>query len=245
MDIRTVVTISTLLLMTAESNQSTPGPNITEPPHTHSSIRGCSCPPIPSSPAPPTGLLSITWRSQCEGDVQLIFYHPANSSSPVCHGSKKTILNILRSVCENQRGCKNSMSWVKGEEQQGHNITENGAEEISCETLRVRCPVEVLPDVQGQLQAYRGGTAVLCCLLLVLVLIRFTRPTVRALQNRLSERRQNRWIGPTQSHSVAYRGKTAVQINEGEKRLSYPALERLAVSDSREPSSNRNSDYNL
>ncbi|KAI4832838.1 hypothetical protein KUCAC02_015782 [Chaenocephalus aceratus] len=67
MDIRTVVTISTLLLMTAESNQSTPGPNITEPPHTHSSTRGCSCPPIPSSPAPPTGLLSITWRSQCEG----------------------------------------------------------------------------------------------------------------------------------------------------------------------------------
>ncbi|KAK5900176.1 hypothetical protein CesoFtcFv8_009576 [Champsocephalus esox] len=229
----------------AKSNQSTPGPNITEPPHTHSSNRGCSCPPIPGSPAPPTGLLSITWRSQCEGDVQLIFYHPANSSSPVCHGSKKTILNILRSVCENQRGCKNSMSWVKGEEQQGHNITEHGAEEISCETLRVHCPVEVLPDVQGQLQAYRGGTAVLCCLLLVLVLIRFTRPTVRALQNRLSERRQNRWIGPTQSHSVAYRGKTAVQINEGEKRLSYPALERLAVGNSREPSSNRNSDYNL
>ncbi|KAK1875810.1 Pentatricopeptide repeat-containing protein mitochondrial [Dissostichus eleginoides] len=196
MDIRTVVTISTLLLMTAESNQSTPGPNITEPPHTYSSTRGCSCPPIPSSPAPPTGLLSITWRSQCEGDVQLIFYHPANSSSPVCHGSEKNILNILRSVCEHQRGCTNSMSWVKGEEQQGQKITENGAEEISCETLRVRCPVEVLPDV----------------------------PTVRALQNRLSERRQNRWIGPTQSHS---------------------ALERLAVSDSREPSSNRNSDYNF
>ncbi|XP_063740583.1 uncharacterized protein LOC134865104 isoform X2 [Eleginops maclovinus] len=225
MDIRTVVTISTLLLMTAESNQSTPGPNTTEPPHTSSSTRRCSCPPTPSSPAPPRGILSITW-SQCEGDVQLILYHHPNSSSPVCHGSEKNILNILRSVCENRRGCKDNLRWVKGKNQQGHNLTEDGAEEVHCEALRVHCQVE---DPQnGQLQAYRVGTAVLCCLLLVLVLIHFTRPTVRALQNRLSY----------------HRGKTAV-VNDGEKRLSYPALERLAVSDSREPSSNRNSDYNF
>ncbi|KAM9362918.1 uncharacterized protein cd5 [Symphorus nematophorus] len=99
-------------------------------------------------------------------------------------------------------------------------------------------------EAQGQLQAYKVVTALLCCVLLVLLLIRFTRPTVKALQKRLSDRRQNRWIGPTQSHSVSYhRGKTAVKNNDGEKRLSYPALERLTVSDSREPSSNRNSGY--
>ncbi|XP_068448288.1 uncharacterized protein [Clinocottus analis] len=131
--------------------------------------------------------------------------------------------------------------------QLGYVITTSGAEKrTSCETLRVQCKVEeVVPDVQGQLQAYRVVTALLCCVLLVLLLIRFTRPTVHALQKRLSERRQNRWIGPTQSHSVSYqRGKTAVKNNDEEKRLSYPALERLSVIDSREPSSNRNSDYN-
>ncbi|CAI5681607.1 T-cell surface glycoprotein CD5 [Oreochromis niloticus] len=97
-----------------------------------------------------------------------------------------------------------------------------------------------------QLKTYKVMTALLFCILLILFLMRFTRPTVKALQKRLSDRRQNRWIGPTQSHSVSYhRGKTAVKNNDGDKRHSYPALDRLVISDSREPSSNRNSDYNL
>ncbi|XP_028262478.1 uncharacterized protein LOC114436410 isoform X3 [Parambassis ranga] len=63
---------------------------------------------------------------------------------------------------------------------------------------------------------------------------------------KVSSRRQNRWVGPTQSHSVSYhRGKSTVKNSDGEKRLSYPALERLTISDSREPSSNRNSGYNF
>ncbi|XP_074520999.1 uncharacterized protein cd5 isoform X2 [Halichoeres trimaculatus] len=66
------------------------------------------------------------------------------------------------------------------------------------------------------------------------------------LQCKVSDRRQNRWVGPTQSHSVSYhQRKAAVQNPDREKRLSYPALERLTVSDSREPSSNRNSGYNF
>ncbi|XP_035771687.1 T-cell surface glycoprotein CD5 [Neolamprologus brichardi] len=98
----------------------------------------------------------------------------------------------------------------------------------------------------AQLKTYKVMTALLFCILLILFLMRFTRPTVKALQKRFSDRRQNRWIGPTQSHSVSYhRGKTAVTNNDGDKRHSYPALDRLVISDSREPSSNRNSDYNL
>lgn len=119
---------------------------------------------------------------------------------------------------------------------EGYDITERGATKTSdCEMLRITCKAEMTPDVQGQLKAYKVVTALLCCMLLILLLIRFTRPTVKALQKRFSDRRQNRWIGPTQSHSVSYhRGKTAVKNNDGDKRLSYPALERLTISDSRE-----------
>lgn len=263
MDLRTVLTISSILILTDESDQTTLGPNISVasfPTQTDSTSRDCSCPSAapatnaappssPSSSAPTLGLLTITWTSNCEGDVILTLYHPSISTSPVCHGSETTIRSLLRNVCENKEGCKDTPRWVKGRDKLtiGYDITESGAKERpSCEALRVRCTVKVLPDVQGQLQAFKVVTALLCCVLLVLLLIRFTRPTVKALQKRLSDRRQNRWIGPTQSHSVSYhRGKNTVKNNDVEKRVSYPALERLAVSDSREPSSNRNSDYNF
>ncbi|XP_074484792.1 uncharacterized protein cd5 [Sebastes fasciatus] len=257
MDLRTVVTILTLLLMTAESRsvQTKSGPNTTETTFpnqttpTTPATTACST-SSPSISAPDLGLLTITW-SKCVGDVNLILNHPYNSSSPVCYGSETNIQSVLRNVCENKKGCKDALHWVKGKNKlNGYDITDTGAEKRpECETLRIRCTVEVIPDdgLQGQLQGYKVVTALLCCVLLFLLLFRFTKPTVKALQKRFSNRRQNRWVGPTQSHSVSYhRGKTTtVKNNDGEKRLSYPALERLAVSDSREPSSNRNSDYNF
>ncbi|XP_040000846.1 uncharacterized protein LOC120799660 isoform X2 [Xiphias gladius] len=266
MDFRTVVTISALLLMTT-ADKATLGPNIREtslPAQTISNIINCSCPSgtpaataaptsNPSSSAPVMHLLTVRWTGKCEGG--LILNHHSGSSLPVCRESKTDFMSLLTNLCENKKGCKDELRLGGGRDiQSGYYISESGAEQkFSCETLRVQCtvhlsiePAEVLPDVQRQLQAYKVVTALLCCVLLVLLLIRFTRPTVKALQKRLSDRRQNRWIGPTQSHSVSYhRGKTAVKNNDREKRLSYPALERLAVSDSREPSSNRNSDYNL
>ncbi|KAK9540207.1 hypothetical protein VZT92_002675 [Zoarces viviparus] len=252
MDLRTVVTFSTLLLIVAGSDQ-TSAPHKTQSPTQTTSTSPNTTPtttagPIsnPISSAPALGLLTITWRSKCEGEVTLFL---SNSSLDVCQGSAMDIESLLTNVCKNQEGCKDTQRWVKGRATpNGYDITESGAvKKTGCALLGVRCTVEeVLQDVQGQLQAYKVVTALLCCVLLVLLLIRFTRPTVKALQKRVSERRQNRWIGPTQSHSVSYhRGKTAVKINDEEKRLSYPALERLAVSDSREPSSNRNSDYNF
>lgn len=83
-------------------------------------------------------------------------------------------------------------------------------------------------DVRGQLRIFKVMTALLFCALLLLLMVRYTRPTVKALQKRceykhiqlcvflciyflssnhlhffvlVSDRRQNRWIGPTQSHS--------------------------------------------
>ncbi|XP_064782292.1 uncharacterized protein LOC135506829 isoform X2 [Oncorhynchus masou masou] len=69
--------------------------------------------------------------------------------------------------------------------------------------------------------------------------------TTLRIQCEVSDKRQSRWIGPTQSQSVSYhRGKAGLQLNDNtDKRHSYPGLERLTVNTSREPSSNRNSDY--
>ncbi|XP_042340273.1 uncharacterized protein LOC121941528 isoform X2 [Plectropomus leopardus] len=260
MDLRIVFIISSLLVITAVSNKTTAQP-VSAPTPTNSTSERCSCPSAtpaapadsptpPRPPAPALDLPTIDWKSKCGGHVKLIRIYPSNSSSPVCHSSENHIRRVLGNVCVNRKGCNDTTRpWVKGAETDeiSYDITDSGAKETNrCMALNVRCTAEVLPDVQGQLQAYKVVTALLCCVLLLLLLIRFTRPTVKALQKRLSDRRQNRWIGPTQSHSVSYhRGKSAVKNNDAEKRVSYPALERLAVSDSREPSSNRNSDYNF
>ncbi|XP_076585308.1 CD5 molecule [Chaetodon auriga] len=261
MDFITIMTISTLLLVITGSDQTTRGPDVREtsfPTKTYNTSKDCSCPGAasaatvaptvsPSSSTPALGFLTIRWTSECEGDIILIPYHPSSSSSPVCHNSETHVQTLFSNVCQNKKGCKGTPQWDKGKQKlSGYCFKENGAKETSCKTLQIQCTVEALADVQGQLKAYKVVTALLCCVLLVLLLMCFTRPTIKVLQKRLSDRRQNRWIGPTQSHSVSYhRGKTAVKNNDGEKRLSYPALERLAVSDSREPSSNRNSDYNF
>ncbi|XP_041822759.1 uncharacterized protein LOC121627768 isoform X2 [Chelmon rostratus] len=262
MDLMTVTTISSLLLMIAGSEQIIPGPDVrgtSFPTQTYSTSRNCSCPSAapaatvvptssPSSSAPAMGLLTIRWTSQCEGDVNLTFFSSSSPSLPVCHSSERTVQTLLSSVCQNKKGCKGTSRWNKRKHMlNGYDIKENGTEErTSCDILQIQCTVEALPDVQGQLKAHKVVTALLCCLLFVLLLSCFIKPTIKALRKKLSARRQNRWIGPTQSHSVSYhRGKTAVKDNDREKRLSYPALERLAVSDSREPSSNRNSDFNF
>ncbi|XP_031149446.1 uncharacterized protein LOC116045736 isoform X2 [Sander lucioperca] len=248
MDLKTVVIISTILLITAgqtslgQNTSKTHNETSTTPSPT--SLYSSAATAVPNSNSSSLGLLTITWSRTCEGDVNLSLFHPSISSLPVCHGSEKNIRSLFKNVCENQKGCTDTPHWLKGQSNRKcYTITASEAvEQPNYETLRVQCT----DVVQGQLHAYKVVTALLCCLFLLLILIRFTRPTVKALQKRLSERRQNRWVGPTQSHSVSYhRGKTAVKTNDAEKRLSYPALERLAVSDSREPSSNRNSDYNF
>ncbi|XP_034438641.1 uncharacterized protein LOC117760043 isoform X1 [Hippoglossus hippoglossus] len=240
MDFKTVVTISALLLITAGNFSK--GVNLS------SAVPATDAAPTsnPSISSPVRSFLTVKWTGNCEG--QLILHHNSTPSH-VCHDSNKTIQSLLTNVCENKKGCKDPLDWKKGKDMpSGYHIIEDRAEQrISCVALKVKCkaePVEVKPDVQEQLHVYKTVTALLGCVLVVLFLIRFCRPTVKALQKRLSDRSQTRWVGPTQSHSVSHhRGNTC--NNDGEKRLSYPALERLTVSDSREPSSNRSSGYNF
>ncbi|XP_065811073.1 uncharacterized protein [Labrus bergylta] len=261
MDLRTVLTIS-LFLMSTESNRSTTETNFTGTVSSTTNPRSdCDCtspstslstsPTPKSSSAHSLGLLSVRWTSGCDGEAILLLHPPPSSSSLsyssslLCQSSLTLVKTLLSSPCESWSGCKGPPVWVARKKQGGYDIA-GQAPNTSCKILTLQCTAQT--DVQGQLKdqlkAYKVVTALLCCVLLILFLIRFTKPTVRALQSRLSDKRQNRWIGPTQSHSVSYqRGKGVVQSTDVEMRMSYPALERLTVNDSREPSSNRNSGY--
>ncbi|KAK3554061.1 hypothetical protein QTP70_019180 [Hemibagrus guttatus] len=95
-----------------------------------------------------------------------------------------------------------------------------------------------------ELVAYKVITGLLLTLITLVLLCRFAQPAYIAIHKRFSQKRQNRWVGPTQTQSVSYhRGQASHPNNNTTKRHSYPGLERLTVYPSREPSSNRNSDY--
>ncbi|KAJ8271241.1 hypothetical protein COCON_G00101000 [Conger conger] len=97
------------------------------------------------------------------------------------------------------------------------------------------CPVK-------ELAAYKAVTGLLSVTVLIMVLIRFGPQIYTTACKRLFGRRRREWIGPTES--VSFRAQNTLYPNSNDdKRLSFPGLERLAVNSSREPSSNRNSDY--
>ncbi|XP_052320585.1 uncharacterized protein LOC118395459 isoform X2 [Oncorhynchus keta] len=175
----------------------------------------CSPPTKPESPPPALGVVKIN----CWANLSL----------------------ELAESCE-RKGCGGSAKWTETlASSEGYQIDGDGrVTNNSCTTLRIQC--EVVPD---QLVGYKVVTGLLCVLVLVVLMVRFGQPSLKALRKRLSDKRQSRWIGPTQSQSVSYhRGKAGLQLNDNtDKRHSYPGLERLTVNTSREPSSNRNSDY--
>ncbi|XP_038125595.1 uncharacterized protein LOC119772946 [Cyprinodon tularosa] len=254
MELSFVLIIAACSLVSADNDNTT---NTTRPPNNTATACPCNnvppaAPASPSSrPAPPLGIITVSWTYICRGHLVL---NINSSSLPVCHRNASVFNTILGNVCQNKRGCKGLPKWDSSYERQKkyYNLTEEGsllvlAQESptsNCKGVEIRCEVEKLPDFEGQLYAYKVVTALLSIVLIVLLLMRFTRPTVTALQKRLSDRRQHRWVGPTQSHSVSYhRGKSAVKNEDEEKRFSYPALERLTVGGS-SPSCNRNS-YNF
>ncbi|XP_041640924.1 uncharacterized protein LOC121508255 [Cheilinus undulatus] len=257
MELWTTLTIVALLLMSAGSHQAPDRANNTTPANTTDTTKvDCSCstpvPPAPCPAAPPPSLylISVNWTRPCEGDIILLQLLPPSSSSPsspVCYGNPTLDQTLLDSLCEGRGECKGPLGWGIGNEiMNGYDIIKQERGQ-TCKKQTLLCKVKgvVRADANSHLTAYKVVTALLCCILIILFLIRFTKPTIKALQSRLSDRRQNRWIGPTQSHSVSYHRTNVVQNTEREKRLSYPALERLAVRDSREPSSNRNSDFSF
>ncbi|XP_023189636.1 uncharacterized protein LOC111608629 [Xiphophorus maculatus] len=250
MDLSAVVIIVAFSLVSAETDGQQSTLNATNPTTNTSTSTVCSC----ATSAPPTsnpynlsikmGVLKVRWTETCIGTVELVPHFSVNKSSlPVCQSSEKQVSEILQNVCKDRKGCEYESRWLHPgtEARECYTIHANGASPTSgCKTIRVKCKVENLPDFEGQLTACKVVIALLSIVLLVLLLMRFTKPTVMALQKRLSDRRQHRWVGPTQSHSVSYhRGKSVAKNEDEEKRFS--ALERLTVGGGgSSPSCNRN-----
>ncbi|RXN20018.1 transmembrane protein 132C-like [Labeo rohita] len=59
-----------------------------------------------------------------------------------------------------------------------------------------------------ELAAYKAVTGILIFLILAVILIQFGRPTYKAIRKRFSQKRQSRWVGPTQSEGKGPKTKT-------------------------------------
>lgn len=254
------ITVSALLLFSLDPVQNNTSPNSTTSPA--SSTRPPRSPFVPVSSALRLGLLTVEWGPGCRGSVFLT--QPERTSRRhVCYDSRSAVRPVLSGLCEGRPGCRGDEVLERsGGNKSGLMISERNLKEANCSVLTVRCEAEVLlrptghapcvqcpvcveqrpPEEPQEPVGFRVATAVLSVVLVLLLLLCFSKPTVKALQKRLSNKRKNRWVGPTQSHSVSYhRGQTV--NTEGQKHSSYPALDRLVLGN-REPSSNRNS-YNF
>lgn len=206
------------------------------------------CPPCPAlsppqtalpSPATPTlAFLSLRGKKgPCSGLVYL-YLGPAHFK-PVCEGS---YLGGLQPCQEARCGARLSQG-PSGTEGEGFHILDDGAiSNKTCKVLQIQCQGSALDSVSRELVAYKVVTGLLCVMVLVIVLVRFGPHIYTTACKRLFGRRKREWIGPTES--VSFRVQSTLYPNSNaDKRLSYPGLERLTVNNSREPSSNRNSDY--
>ncbi|XP_043094963.1 T-cell surface glycoprotein CD5 [Puntigrus tetrazona] len=173
--------------------------------------------------------------SSCEGQMNL--QYPNRSTDPLCFNSYLSH-KWWEEVCKEMRcGPFDSFKPIS----MGHkgllissNMTLNYD---ACTGMMITCQ-----DPLGtELAAYKAVTGILIFLILGVILAQFGRPTYKAIRKRFSQKRQNRWVGPTQS--VCYHRGQGPPNKNTDKRQSFLGLERLTVNQSREPSSNRNSDY--
>ncbi|XP_016375519.1 T-cell surface glycoprotein CD5-like [Sinocyclocheilus rhinocerous] len=181
--------------------------------------------------------LRVKWLkgSPCEGQLYLYTHE---RQRPLCSNSHKSG-SWWTEVCKDTRcgdfkGFKPTSSQTKC-----FMLTSNMTiiDTTECKGLHIMCQ----DSLGTELAAYKAVTGILIFLILGVILVQFSRPTYKALHKRFSQKRQSRWIGPTQS--VCYHRGQGPATKNTEKRQSFPGLERLTVNQSREPSSNRNSDY--
>ncbi|KAK1791162.1 hypothetical protein P4O66_002189 [Electrophorus voltai] len=183
--------------------------------------------------------LKVDWEksSPCQGLVLLVLNFTEKPNA-LCYETimKYDLEKLGRDICEEMK-CGMFLDFKLANNKMGYIIKEN-VTLTKCSQVYINC------EDSKELVTYKALTGVLLTLVLAVVVLQFARPTYIAIRKRFSQKRQNRWIGPTQSQSVSYhRGQAAHSDNNMVKRQSYPGLERLTVNPSREPSSNRNSDY--
>ncbi|TRY89970.1 hypothetical protein DNTS_001692 [Danionella cerebrum] len=219
----TMFLLLAVVLPTESSNVTSPSQEIFN--KTTSAAPQTTCPQtvpclntVQQSPQPVVALLKVKGKSLCEG--QLYVDCPTHGEQPLCSSSHLPPgwPNIL---CKTMR-CGDFKS-LKVNPAAGRLVL------MSNRTL--------------ELAAYKAVTGLLVLFILGVFLAKYFRPSYKAFRKRFSQKRQSRWIGPTQSQSVSYHRGQGAPNNNTVKRQSYPGLERLTVNTSREPSSNRNSDY--
>lgn len=246
MENRLLMSLTALLLI--DAGLGITNPNTTNNPETNSvnvSNTKPTTPMVPQITCPKTveritetvmAWLKVKGKSPCEGRVYV--YSATLGEKPLCCSSHKRT-SLLSGLCKDMRcGDLNSVTNFN-EYNSGIELTSNMTLNITqCSGLSISCT----DSLGNELIAYKAVTGILI-FILIFILIQFSRPTIKVIRKRFSQKRQSRWIGPTQSQSVSYHRGQGGPNNNTVKRQSYPGLERLTVNSSREPSSNRNSDY--
>ncbi|KAL7889396.1 hypothetical protein AOLI_G00016540 [Acnodon oligacanthus] len=230
-------------LSTTTPNNTSPVTDTTSPnPTTTPCVNTITLEPNHINLPPVLARVKVEWgkTSPCHGRMLLSLNF--SNTKPICVHSAMIKKNLGNELCEERRCGKFREFKIYSDTskiENGYIITKNlTVLNDSCPTMSIAC------SDNNELLAYKVATGFLLVLVLAVILFRFAWPTYIAVRKRFSQKRQNRWIGPTQSQSVSYhRGQAGQLKNDTVKRQSYPGLERLSVNPSREPSSNRNSDY--
>ncbi|XP_018610466.1 T-cell surface glycoprotein CD5-like [Scleropages formosus] len=198
-----------------------------------------TCPPAltPAPALPVLRTIHVTPEpTPCLGRVNLA--SNATFWLPLCQSSQGHISS--KRLCD-QLGCGRFKSWKKSKgANEGYEVQADGyLNNVTCNALMIQC---IARPATAELVAYKTVTWLLSTVFVILILIRFGPGRCASINKKIFERRNREWIGPTQSQSVSfYRAQAAHPNSSASKRSSYPALERLSVHPSREPSSNRNS----
>ncbi|KAF4118546.1 hypothetical protein G5714_000597 [Onychostoma macrolepis] len=180
--------------------------------------------------------LKLKWNeeSPCEGRLYVHSHEPPKA---LCFNSNISV-SWWKEVCKDRRCGDFKVFKSTSSRVDGIKLTSNMSFIYTkCMGSHIMCQ-----DPPGtELAAYKAATGIFIFLILGVIMVQFSRPTYKAIRKRFSQKRQSRWVGPTQS--VCYHRGQGPPNKNTDKRQSFPGLERLTVNQSREPSSNRNSDY--
>ncbi|KAI5617496.1 T-cell surface glycoprotein CD5 isoform X2 [Silurus asotus] len=171
------------------------------------------------------GRIKVEWfkENPCQGTIKLTM-HFNKSIMHLCGNDHIVKTELGNELCEERR-CGDLIGFKYSETKNGYVIHQNltVTTDTKCSKVFLTCK----DKDSKELVTYKVITGLLLTLIIGVLLSRFAQPTYIAFRKRLSY----------------HRGQASNPNNNTMKRTSYPGLERLTVNPSREPSSNRNSDY--
>ncbi|KAI5107783.1 T-cell surface glycoprotein CD5 isoform X2 [Silurus meridionalis] len=174
---------------------------------------------------PALGRIKVEWLKEnpCQGTIHFSINF-TKSVKRLCRNEDIVKTELGTELCEERR-CGEFIGFKYSETKNGYMIHQNltVTTDTECSKVFITCK----DKDRKELVTYKVITGLLLTLIIGVLLIRFAQPTYTTFRKRLSY----------------HRGQASNPNNNTMKRTSYPGLERLTVNPSREPSSNRNSDY--